>query len=326
MPEPTAPQKVFVTGANGFIGRALVDRLRSLGSEVAGVDLRPGGDATIVQGDMSAPGAWQRHAQGCDLIVHTAAVVGMYSSRRGYWESNVLAPRLALDAAVSGGAQRFVHLSSVVVFGFDFEGEVNEATPVRPNGVHYVDTKIASEQVVLAAHADGQVPCTIVRPGDVYGPGSRPWTIEPVRFLKSGQLVLPSGGRGMHSPVYVDDLVDGVLRAATVPEAAGRIFTITGAEPVTIGDFLAYYCRMLGIDRPRSLPAPVARAAAAVIDSVARLRGARNEVTPAAIDYLMRRGTYSIARAREVLGYEPAVDLHEGMRRTEAWLRSADLL
>jgi nucleoside-diphosphate-sugar epimerase len=233
---------------------------------------------------------------------------------------------VVLDAAVDGGVQRFVHLSSIVTFGFDFEGEVDERTPVRPNGVHYEDTKIASEQVVLAAHADGQVPCTIVRPGDVYGPGSRPWTTEPVQRLKSGQFALPAGGRGLHSPVYVDDLVEGVVRAAAVPEAAGGIFTVTGAEPVTIGEFLAYYCRMLGIDPPRSVPAPVARAVAGAIDAVQRLRGARNEVTPAAIDYLMRRGTYSIARAREVLGYEPAVDLEEGMRRTEAWLRAEGLV
>ena len=180
-----------------------------------------------------------------------------------------------LDAAVAGGAQRFVHLSSIVVFGFDFEGEVDERTPVRPNGVHYVDTKIASEQVVLAAHADGQVPCTIVRPGDVYGPGSRPWTIEPVRLLKAGQLVLPAGGRGMHSPVYVDDLVEGVVRAAAVPEAAGRIFTVTGAEPVTIGDFVAHYCRMLGIDRAAQRARPGRpRGRRARSTAVARLRGA----------------------------------------------------
>lgn len=322
MPEPTLPRKVFVTGANGFIGRVLVERYRTLGSEVSGVDLRTGDDGSIVEGDVSSPGEWQRHIEGCDVVIHTAALVGMYSSAEGYWESNVRAPRVVLDAAVAGGVQRFVHLSSIVTFGFDFEGEVDERTPVRPNGVHYVDTKIASEQVVLAAHADGQVPCTIVRPGDVYGPGSRPWTIEPVQRLKKGQLVLPAGGRGMHSPVYVDDLVEGVVRAAAVPEAAGRIFTVTGAEPVTIGEFVAHYCRMLGIDAPRSVPAPVARAVAGAIDAVARLRRTRNEVTPAAIDYFMRRGTYSIARAREVLGYEPAVDLEEGMRRTEAWLRS----
>src|SRR3712207_6936432 len=146
----------------------------------------------------------------------------MYSSPRGCWEANVVAPRRVLDAAVAAGVRRVVHLSSIVVHGFEFDGEVDERSPVRPNGVHYVDTKIASEQVVLAAHSAGELLCTIVRPGDVYGPRSRPWTIEPVRLLKAGPFLLPAGGRGMLSPVYVDDLVDGIIRAAVTPEAEDR--------------------------------------------------------------------------------------------------------
>jgi nucleoside-diphosphate-sugar epimerase len=322
----TPPRRAFVTGAAGFIGRALVERLRQLGSEVAGVDLVAVDDPEIVRDDITKPGDWQSRAEGADAVIHTAAIVGFYSSPRGYWEANVVAPRLALDAAIAAGSRRFVHLSSIVVHGFDFGGEVDERTPVRPNGVHYVDTKIASERVVLAAHAEGEIACTIARPGDVYGPGSRPWTTEPVRLLKAGQLLLPGGGRGMHSPVYVDDLVDGVIGAATAPEAEGQTFILTGAEHVPIAGFLGHYCRMLGIGLPRTAPAPVVRTAARLLDGLGRLRGQRVEVTPAAVDYFMRRGTYSIRRARDVLGYEPAHDLAAGMELTESWLREQGLL
>ena len=131
---------------------------------------------------------------------------------------------------------------------------------------------------------------------------------DRAREAPEGAAARPPGrGARDAQPVYVDDLVEGIIRAATTPAAVGRIFTVTGAEPVTIGDFVAHYCRMLGIDRPRTVPAPVARAVARR-DRLRRpgARGA-NEVTPAAIDYFLRRGTYSIARAREVLGYEPAV-------------------
>jgi nucleoside-diphosphate-sugar epimerase len=318
--------RFFVTGAHGFIGRAIVERLRERGDEVRGVDLLAGDDPAVVRGDVSLPGEWHAHVFGCEVVVHTAALVGFYSSPRGYWEANVVAPRRVLDAAVAGGVRRFVHLSSIVVFGFDFDGEVDERAPVRPNGVHYVDTKIASEQTVLAAHAAGEIDCTIVRPGDVYGPRSRPWTLEPIRLIEAGQAFLPGGGRGTLSPVYVDDLVGGIVRAAEAPTAPGRIFTLTGAEHPAIGDFFAHYARMLGKPAPRAVPYRPARAAAAAIDAVARVRGARNEVTPATVDYMMRRGTYSIARARAELGYEPAVDVEEGMRRTEAWLRAGGLL
>ncbi len=326
MAEPVRPASAFVTGAAGFIGAAVAKRLRAGGTEVRGVDQADGPGDGIVRGDITEPGAWQAHAAGCELVVHTAAVVGMYSSPVGYWETNVRATRLALDAAVAGGAKRFLHLSSIVVHGFDFEGEVEEASPVHPNGVHYVDTKIASEQVVLAAHAAGEIESTIVRPGDVYGPRSRPWTTEPVRLLKAHSLVLPAGGRGIHSPVYVDDLVDGIKLAATVPEAAGRIFILTGPEPVSIGDFFGRYSRMLGIGPPRTAPAALARNVARALDTAARLRGRRSEVTPAAVDYLMRRGSYSIARAREQLGYAPRHDLDAGMAKTEEWLRAENLI
>ncbi len=321
-----APERVFITGAAGFIGRALVERFRELGSEVRGVDLVEADEELHRAADLTEPGDWQDHASGCDLVIHTAAVVGFYSSPEGYWETNVTAARHALDAAVAGGAKRFLHLSSIVVFGFDFEGEVDERSPVRPNGVHYVDTKIASEQVVLQAHAEAEIPCTIVRPGDVYGPRSRPWTIEPVRLLRSKQLILPDGGRGLHSPVYVDDLVDGIVLAATRPEAEGRVFILTGAEAPTIGEFVAYYCRMLGIDRPRTAPTRVVREVARAMDLAARVRGRKSEATPAAIDYFTRRGSYSIRRARDELGYAPGHDLEAGMRKTEEWLRAEGLL
>jgi nucleoside-diphosphate-sugar epimerase len=316
---------VFVTGAAGFIGRALVDRYRALGSDVRGVDLQPAGEG-IVQGDITQPGDWQRHAEGCELVVHTAALVGMYSSPHGFWEANVVAPRLVLDAAIAAGARRFVHLSSIVTFGFAFEGEVDERSPVRPNGVPYVDTKIASEQVVLAAHGNAEIECTIVRPGDVYGPRSRPWTLEPIRLLRSKQLVLPAGGRGKHSPVFVDDLVEGIVRAGAAQQAVGRIFILTGAEHPTIGEFVRYYSDMLGLPPVRTAPTPAVRTVARALDTAARLRGQRAEATPAAIDYFTRRGTYSIARARQVLGYEPVHDLAAGMRVTESWLRSEGLL
>jgi nucleoside-diphosphate-sugar epimerase len=321
-----APGRVLVTGAGGFIGGALAGRFRELGSQVRGVDLIEVEDEGHLTADLTAPGNWQDHAEGCDLVVHTAAVVGFYSSPEGYWETNVAATRHALDAAIAGGAERFVHLSSIVVFGFDFEGVVDERSPVRPNGVHYVDTKIASEQVVLQAHAAGEIDCTIVRPGDVYGPRSRPWTLEPLRLLKSGQLILPGGGRGLHSPVYVDDLVDGIVLAATRPEAAGRVYIVTGAETPTIGEFFAYYSRMLGAREPRTAPPRVVREVARAMDLTARLRGRKSEATPAAIDYFTRHGSYSIERARTELGYEPTHDLEAGMRQTEEWLRSEGLL
>ena len=161
---------------------------------------------------MSVPGAWQDHAAGCDLVIHTAAVVSMRGTDPGVvWRVNALGTKHVLDAAARGGAGRVVHLSSVTVFGFAFPDGVDETHPTRPNGVPYVDTKVASEALVLRAHAAGDVPCAIVRPGDVYGPRSRPWTLLPVQEIRRRRFVLPARGRGVFSPVFIDNLVDGVV-------------------------------------------------------------------------------------------------------------------
>jgi nucleoside-diphosphate-sugar epimerase len=322
----TAPRRVFVTGASGFIGAALAARFAALGAEVRGVDVRAGPERGVVAGDIAAAGAWQDHAAGCDLVVHTAAVVSLRGTDPGaVWRVNALGTRNVLEAARRGGAQRVVHLSSVTVFGFAFPDGVDESYPTVANGVPYVDTKIASEALVLRAHAAGEISCTIVRPGDVYGPRSRPWTILPVQELARRRFVLPARGRGIFSPIHVDDLVDGIVLAATEPAGAGGVFTLTDGTGVTTREFFGHYARLLGRRLP-AVPTGVAVPLAAAAALGARAAGRETEVNAAAARYLARTGTYSIARARVTLGYAPRIDLAEGMARTASWLREERLV
>ncbi len=319
--------KVFVTGAGGFIGRAVAERFRDQGAEVAGVDLAADPERGITAGDIAAAGPWQEAATGADVIVHTAAIVSNAYDVDESWRVNVLGTRNALDAAAAAGARRFVHLSSVRAFSdLGFPDGVDERHPVRPDGNPYVDTKIASEQVVLQAHAAGEVECAIARPGDVYGPGSRPWTVLPLEIIKSNRFILPANGRGVFSPVYVDDLITGLTLLAERPEAAGQVFTLGPARGVPAKEFFGHYYRMLGKRGPICLPTPLAVAAAQAAGTAERLRGNRTELNAASMRYLARPGGYSIDKARRLLGYDPQVDLAEGMRRTEAWLREQRLL
>ena len=316
------PRSVFITGALGFIGQRLAEHYRARGAEVRGVDVRAGDG--VVAGDVTAPGRWQEHARDSDLVVHTAAVLSLSGSPEDQWPVNVLGTRLALDAAVAGGASRFVHFSSVLAFSWTFPDDVDERHPVRPNGASYVDTKIASEQVVLQAHAAGEMACTIVRPGDVWGPRSRPWTILPVEMAKQGLFMVPAGG--IFSPVYIDNLIEGVVLAAERDEGVGEVFTITDGIGIPNEDFFGRYFRMLGREGPRTLPARALVPIAAGVDAFSRITGRDNEMNAGAVAYLSRTGTYSIEKARRVLGYEPSVGLEEGFRRTEAWLREQGML
>lgn len=318
--------QVFITGANGFIGRALADRYRGDGWAVRGLDFEADSARDVVAGDLRDPGGWRDQVAGSDLVIHTAAIVSMVAPVRDAWDVNCRGTRQMLEVARDHGVKRVIHLSSIAAFGFEFPPDVDESYPLRPWGNSYVDTKIASEHTVLSAHAAGEVPCTIIRPGDVYGPGSRAWIVEPLNMMKAGQFVLPDAAASIFSPVYIDDLVEGIVRAGAAPQAAGQVFNVTGGQGVTCEAFFSHHWRWLGKPgSPRSLPAPAAEALAAAGGSLMKLLGRRTELGRGTVRLLARRATYSIEKARRVLGYEPGVDLAEGMRRSEAWVRAQGL-
>ncbi len=320
-------KSALITGASGFIGRRLAERLEAEGVEVTGLDMQTDRGRNVVAGDISEPGSWQRAADGAEVVFHTAAIVSNAASLDRQWRVNVLGTRHVLDAAAEAGASRFIHFSSVRAFGDSgFPDGVTEGHPVRPDGNPYVDTKIASEQVALQAHAAGEIECTVIRPGDVYGPGSRPWTILPLEFIKANRFALPAMGKGVFSPLYIDNLLDGLLLAADAPEGSGEVFTLSDGVGVSCAEFFGHYYRMLGKRGPALIPTPLASAASAASEAIARIGGVPTEFNRASMRYLARTGTYSIEKAREKLGYEPDVDLAEGMRRTEAWLQEQGLL
>jgi nucleoside-diphosphate-sugar epimerase len=315
------PVRVFITGASGFIGRALHDRYVAAGNEVSGCDLAADPARGVVAGDVAQAGPWQSHAAGCDLVIHTAATVSLRLERREeVWRANVLGTANALAAAERGGAERFLHFSSVTVFGMTFPDGVDERYPVHNTYVPYPDTKIAAEQVVLQAHLEGRVACTIVRPGDVYGPRSRAWAVIPTELIRARRFPLPGGGRGIHSPVYVENLIDGVMLAAAAPSAAGEVFTLTDGVGVPCREFFAPYAELVG-RKLATLPTPAALAGAAVMQRLARLRPGDNDINPGSVRYMLRSGTYSIAKAQRVLGWMPRVTVTEGLGRTVDWLR-----
>jgi nucleoside-diphosphate-sugar epimerase len=138
--------------------------------------------------------------------------------------------------------------------------------------------------------------------------------------------VLPAGGRGVHSPIYIDDLIDGILAAVRTRAAEGEVITLASGQGVSTGEYFGRIGAMIGRPRVRCAPDRALLALTGIQAAVDRLRGAPGEVNPNALRYLTRTGTYSIAKARALLGFEPRVSLDEGMSRSEQWLRSEGLL
>lgn len=320
---PSLPACVFVTGALGFVGRALLARYREFGVAVRGMDVRADPAWDVVAGDIGAPGPWQTHARGCDLVLHTAAVVSNVAAPEVYRRISVGGVRQALDAAVAGGARRFLHVSSCGAYGWHRPPDTDERTPITVlSGNAYQDAKAASEHPALAAHAAGEIACTIVRPSDVYGPESRPWVLIPLEMIRKRLFFLPADGRGLMAPIYIDDLVDGIVLAAGLEAGAGQIFNLLGVAPVPTAEFFSHHVRWAGgSGPPRSFSTPTAIRLARLASLLGKWSRRPSEASPQSMLMLSKSHTVSMEKARRVLGYEPRIGLAEGMQRTEAWLR-----
>jgi 2-alkyl-3-oxoalkanoate reductase len=312
-----------ITGAAGFFGRAFRQHLAAEGYEVRGVDVRPGPNVTV--GDVSRPGAWTAVLDGADLVIHAAAIVTETGDPATLWRVNVDGTRTVLEEAGRAGVPRAVHMSSVVVHGSDFPDGVDESGPVRMTGNPYTDTKVSAEHQALAIAASGDLGVTVIRGGDVYGPHSQRWTVRPVELLRRNLFILYDNGDGILSPTYIDDLVAGTMSAATHPDARGQIFHITGGEGVTAKEFFGHYAAMLGKGM-RSLPSLAARGLTVPVDIVSRGLGWQPPFSTRAVEYITHPGTYSIAKAQQLLGWEPRVSLEEGMLRTRTWLEETGLV
>lgn len=308
--------RVLVTGAGGFIGAATVRALAAEGAEVVGADLAPAA-ATRVEAaggmfepaDVTEPGALSAVTAGAALVVHTAARVDDGGDMDEFIRVNVRGTANAIDAAEAAGA-RVVHLSSVVVFGYEDPSEQDESASLRAYGIPYLDTKSASDRL---ARRRGAV---VVRPGDVYGPGSVPWVIRPLELARAGQLAYPDEDALM-LPVYVDDLVEAILLAAE-RGAPGSAYTVWDGQAVTFAEYFRRLCEAGGAPPPRRLPRPLLEAAGAAVEALDRARGRPPRFSARATTFVSRRGLASNRRAREELGWEPKVDLDEGLRRIAA--------
>ena len=317
--------KVLITGANGFIGNTLMRYYKQQGTAVIGVDLHGNGD-DIIQGDIANPETISHLLEQCDVIVHTAALVSNAMKDSDMWRVNVLATRNLIAAAKQHKVRRFVQISSIVAYGNTAQGELDEDYPVHADGGSYVLTKLASEHAVLAAQASGGIEVVILRPGDVYGPGSRPWIIAPLEAIAKNQFMLPAKGEGFFRPVYVDDLIRGIDLAVRHPAAAGEIFNLSCEGYITTKEYFASHYQWLGKKGPMLVSTKVALAVSAIASKVADLMGNLNEASPATVAQLATKSWFSIKKAERILGWKPEISFEEGIKRSHQWAKDKNLV
>jgi len=326
-------ETVLVTGASGFIGSHLVRRCLKEGYHVTALvrrgnvvasRLRAQG-VTVVDGDIRDAGAVGRAVAGCDIVFHAAAMTSDWGDPQDFIDINVGGTRNIADAALTHDVRRFVHLSSFQSFDHVRNERVDEQTPYFIRNQSYPDTKIAANRIVRGYAAKGLV-TSMVYPVWVYGPEDR--TLFPLiaDAIRKG-LIFYWARNARMSLVYIDNLIDLLLLAATHPGAAGEEFLCCDGEDLTFEAF----CERLaaGIHAPPPyirIPLGAAYLLASLMETAGRLTGSekRPMLTRQSVTILTSRALVDTSKARNLLGWSPKVPMEEGFRKTLDWLNGID--
>jgi nucleoside-diphosphate-sugar epimerase len=322
---PLQGKRVLVTGATGFIGGRLAERLaKEQGAIVTGAGRRleraaylEQAGVTLLHLDMADLDSLPQAVSGQDVIFHLAVAPG--SADLDYVHRiNVLATEALVCQAAKAGVGRFVLVSSVAAYGPPDRPVMDEEHPLAVGQeALYGRTKAQGETGAMMLAKIIGLELAVIRPGLVYGPRSRTWSLGLLRLVQRRFPTLVGGGHGHASPVYIDNLVDGMILAASQPQAAGEDFQFVD-QALPWRDFFGYYGRMAG-RRLYGVPTWLAQGALALF----RRFSGRSETNEAMLAFLTNRSVYPYAKAERLLGYQPTVDIEEGMWRTERWLREA---
>lgn len=327
--------RVLVTGATGFIGGRLTERLttehqarvRALVRNLDKADHLRSLGVEVVPGDITDSASLQHAVSDCPLIIHCAALIHDATvTSEDFRRVNVAGTRNVLKAAVIAGAKTFIHLSSIGVYGTTPLRGTRETDPYQPCGDPYCDSKIEAEQVVLKSAEEKNLSFVIIRPANVYGPRSSFWTVALMEMIKAGKLKLIDDGRGMANHLYIDNLIDAIVLAAESDRARNESFIVSDGVNTNWKEFLGHYNRMLGLKPLPSISKSRALAMGLFHEGTAKLSGKPPSLSRRAVAYWTQTGTYSITKARTRLGYSPRIGLEEGMDRTERWLHDTGLL
>jgi nucleoside-diphosphate-sugar epimerase len=345
------PSKVLVTGASGFIGGRVVERLALEGydrvralvhkwSRAARVAKFP---IEIVAGDIMSREDAAAAMKGVTHVVHCAFGDAP--------EVIIEGTRNLLAAALDAGVERFVYVSTAEVYGAKASGTIDETTPTEHTGRTYGDAKIDAERLCREYHERG-LSTAIVRPAIVYGPFGRSWTVGTAKRLLSGRWSEFEGyGDGLCNAVYVDDLASAILLAAEQPAASGETFNVNGPEVVTWNEYFRKLNTAMQLppltkksaSQSARRTALMSRVETVIRSIVSRfedrlmeiyLRGGKAsqvmkwvksmfDSTPSQgelEDLYSRKAIYADDKAHQLLGYQPKFDLNRGMAMSVLWM------
>lgn len=316
-------KRALVTGASGFVGRALCRELTTRGWEVTAMLRRPhtGPWRHVLEGDLGRDEIDPQNLEGVDTIFHLAGKAHTRARNAAenaeYEAVHVHGTRSLLRAARHAGVRACVLLSSVKAMGEGGEEVWDESTPCSPQNPYGV-TKLAAERIVLE---ELPLSCPVVlRPTLVYGVGSKGNLDLMIRAVRKGffpAITFPPNSRSM---IHVQDVVQACLLAATHPAACGQVFILTDGGEYSTNEVLALVHEALGKKPGPSVPSAVLRVGARLGDVLERL-GMHAPLNTDRLSKLAGSARYSSAKIRRELGFDPAWDLRRGIHEMVDGLR-----
>ena len=321
-------ERVLVTGATGFTGGHLCERLARDGYSVRALARHPDNcsklrawGVKIVPGDLRDTGSLEKATRGIDVVYHVAALFRPENvSRKEMWETNVQGTRNIIDASVKAGVRRFVHCSTVGVHGDIKNPPGNEETPYGP-GDYYQESKTEGERVALKYAEDGRLPIVVVRPGGIYGPRDLRF-LKLFKGIKKRGFVMLGSGEVVYQMVYIDDLIDGFVRCGTDEKAVGNVYILTGDEPVTLNRLVQVIADALSVSAPRMrIPVTPVYIAGFMLELLCKPFGIHPPLYRRRVDFFRKTRCFDISKAKAQLGFKPRTDLKTGIKLTADWYR-----
>jgi len=327
------PRTTVVTGASGWLGRALGHRLQKEGrhlkllahttAEAHALDAL--GDVDVVIGDIARPDTSRRllHGAGADCdVIHTAGIIHPRVTRE-FFEINANGTRHLVEAAAEHGVRRLVHVSSNSPFGTNPQASdtFRAKEPYHPY-YGYGLSKMQAELAVFEAVAAG-LDATIVRPPWFYGPFQPPRQKTFFRLIRAGRFPVVGGGGQRRSMVYIDNLVDGVIAAELAPAAKGNAYWIADRRAYTVNEIVETVGCALADEgfevKTNSFHLPaIAGRTAELGDRIVQGLG-RYQQQLHVLGEMNHTIACDISGATAELGFEPRVDLYDGMRASIRW-------
>jgi nucleoside-diphosphate-sugar epimerase len=312
-----------VTGAAGFIGGHLVQALAWDGVDVRAVDVQPDpgrfrlGTVRYIRLDIRDGAGVAALVDGADTVYHLASAHLEVTARdEQYREVNVEAAWALAETCAAAGVRRLVHVSSVGVYGHVESPPAREDAPTRPGNI-YERTKLEGEMAVCRSASASGLELIVLRPAWVYGDGCRR-TAKLIGSVRAGRFFYIGDGSNLRHPIFISDAVEAMKVAAQAPaRLSGRTYNIAGPRYMELREVVETCARVLDAPPPRRrLPREAVLLAGHAAELMWGVARREPPFSRRSLAFFENDNAYDIGAARRDLGFEPRVDLEEGVRRT----------